>query len=85
MKCTYCDAGDHLETRCPSLAGDRRKEVALAVVVFLFSFPGYILGFFCGMWWSAIRTGFSFTKDFWPDAWTAVSGKSKDDGESNSV
>lgn len=85
MKCTYCDEADHLEIRCPSRAGDRRKEIGLAVVVFLLSFPGYIIGLLAGMWWSAIRSAFMFTKDFWPDAWSAVSEKKKEDGESGTV
>lgn len=83
MKCKYCDGLDHLETRCPSRAADRVKEVVVALMVFIVSLPSYILGFLSGMWWSALKTGFSFTKDFWPEAWTTIRGK--DDGESGSV
>lgn len=83
MKCTYCDGLDHLESRCPSRAGDRVKEVIMALIVFIFALPSYILGFLSGIWWSALKTGFSFTKDFWPEAWTTIRGK--DDGESGSV
>lgn len=84
MKCTYCDDVDHLEPRCPTRAADRRKEVCVGIIVFLVSFPAYILGFVLGMWFSALKAGFSFTKDFWPEAWTTIRGK-KDDGESSSV
>jgi hypothetical protein len=84
MKCTYCDAQDHLETRCPSRAGDRRKEVGLGIVVFFLSFIPYIIGLLAGMWWSALKTGFVFTMDFWPSAWATIRGK-KDDGESGTV
>jgi hypothetical protein len=85
MKCTYCDGFDHLETRCPSRAGDRRKEIGLSLIVFVVSFIPYIIGFMGGIWWSALRTGFSFTKDFWPEAWATIRGKKGEDGESGSV
>lgn len=85
MKCSYCDGFDHLDSSCPARAGDRRKEVILSLIVFLLSFVFYIVGFVAGMWWSALRTGFLYTNDFWPEAWTTIRGKKAEDGESGSV
>lgn len=85
MKCTYCDALDHLETRCPTRAGDRRKELILGMTFFILMLPCYIIGFIGGMCWSALKAGFEFTDGFWPQTWNAIRGKKKEDGESGSV
>jgi hypothetical protein len=85
MKCTYCNALDHLETVCPTKSGDRRLELLMGFVFFIPMLPFYVAGLLGGMFWSAFKCGFAFTEGFWPQTWKAIRGGRKDDGESGSV
>lgn len=85
VKCEYCNGYDHLVTSCPTLKGDRRTEKGMSwfFVVFLVLF--WLIGSIGGCIWSALKAGFQFGDGAWPQAWTSLRGKEKDDVESNSV
>ncbi len=79
MKCDYCEKADHLESVCPTKAGDRRLELLLGIAFFVPMLPFYAIGWLSGMAWSALKAGFYFTEGFWPQTWSAIRGKRGDD------
>lgn len=81
MKCEYCDKLDHLESSCPSKKADKRKEIGLGLFFISILGPLWIIGAILGGVWSALKEGFQFSDGMWPQTWTAIRGKKKDDEE----
>lgn len=81
MKCQYCEKFDHLESSCPTKRGDRRTELGMGCFFVGLLAPFWFIGMLGGFVWSAVKSGFQFGDGMWPQTWTAIRGKKKDDGE----
>lgn len=81
MKCTYCNSDTHLEIDCPVRKNERRNEKALGWFFVCLLFPFWLIGAFAGAAWSALRAGFDFCGDAWPESrkWTGAK-KEEDPG-----
>lgn len=82
LKCDYCDSATHVEVDCQKRKVDRRLEATLAFVTISLLFFFSLIGGIIGAIWGAMRAGFKFTEDFWPEAWKSVRVKRKDGGQS---
>lgn len=81
LKCDYCDSLTHAEVDCQKRKIDKRLAASIAWITVGLLFFFSLLGGIAGAIWGALRAGFSFTEDFWPEAWNSVRGKEKKEGQ----
>lgn len=81
FKCDYCDSTTHAEVDCAQKKNDRALEKGIGCITVAFLFIPALLGGVAGAIWGALRSGFQFGEDFWPEAWKAIRGKKKNGGD----